>query len=111
MEWIAEAWKWLRHEVAHFGMLELGLLIVGGIVGSLVTWWRHRTLKGQIRSLHKAIDELKDMIRDMPGRPADEQRRIVAKAEEITLRASASTGVATVTGNLSKSPRDRDDWN
>ena len=100
MEWFDKKWEWVTHEAAQIGMLDLGLLIVGGIVGSLLTWWRHRTLKAQLRILQDGQAELLAMMRSMEGRTAEEQRSIVAKAEGM-LRASISTGAPTTVGNLS----------
>ena len=112
MEWKYLISQWWLANANAIALIEFGILIVGGVLA----WWRHRSLTGRMdelnkqnRSLLEGQGEILSLMRGMVGRPADVQRRIVAKAEEISIRGSVSTGVPIATGNLGVSPRDRDD--
>ena len=115
MEWSQPIVEWWNDNVVVISLVEFGLLIVGGIVGSLAAWWRHRSLKWQIRSLKcqmkdqertllAAIEAITESVRNMEGRSAEEQRRIVAEAEKIAISATASFGPITASATLSKRP-------
>ena len=115
MEWSQPIVEWWNDNAVVISLVEFGLLIVGGIVGSLAAWWRHRSLKGrfwslkcqmkdQERTLLAAIEELTEIVRNMEGRSAEEQRRIVAEAEKVAISATASFGPITASATLSKRP-------
>ena len=108
MEWSQPIVEWWNDNAVVISLVEFGLLIVGGIVGSLAAWWRHRSLKCQMkdqeRTLLAAIEELAESVRNMEGRSAEEQRRIVAEAEKIAISATASFDSITASATLSKRP-------
>ena len=108
MEWSQPIVEWWNDNAVVISLVEFGLLIVGGIVGSLAAWWRHRSLKGQMKAqecrLLAAIGELTKSVRNMEGRSVEEQRRIVAEAEKVAISAAASFGPITASATLSKRP-------
>ena len=115
MEWSQPIFEWWNDNAVVISLVESGFLIVGGIVGSLAAWWHHRSLNGQIRSLKcqmkdqertllAAIEELTESLRNMAGRSAEEQRRIVAEAEKIAISATASFDSITASATLRKRP-------
>ena len=111
MEWSQLIVEWWNDNAVAISLVESGLLIVGGTVTALATWWRNRSLTGQIRSLTgqfqsqlAAIEELTEMVRNMAGRSAEEQRRIVAEAEKIAISATASFDSITASATLHKRP-------
>ena len=108
MGWPQPIVEWWDDNAVVISLVEFGLLIVGGIVTALAAWWRHRSLKGQMkaqeRTLLAAIGELTESIRNMEGRSVEEQRRIVAGAEKIAISATASFGPITASATLSKRP-------
>ena len=61
-------------------------------------------MKDQERTLLAAIEELAESVRNMEGRSAEEQRRIVAEAEKIAISATASFDSITASATLSKRP-------
>ena len=108
MGWSQFIVEWWNDNAVVISLVEFGLLIVGGIVGSLAAWWRHRSLKGQMKAQERtvlaAIGELTESVRNMEGRSAEEQRRIVAGAEKIAISATASFGPMTASATLRKKP-------
>ena len=108
MEWSQTIVEWWSCNAAVISLVEFGLLIVGGIVTALAAWWHHRSLKGQMKAqectLLAAIGELTESIRNMEGRSAEEQRRIVAGAEKIAISATASFVPITSSATLRKRP-------
>jgi len=59
MDFIADWWEvvaawWVAHAVA-ISITELGILIVGSIMGSLIAWKRERSLKARIDELENKI--------------------------------------------------------
>ena len=119
MEWSQTIVEWWSCNATVISLVEFGLLIVGGSVTAVAAWWHHRSLKDQMkaqerslkdqmkaqeRSLLAAIEELTESVRNMEGRPAEEQRRIVAEAEKIAISATASFGPITASATLSKRP-------
>ena len=110
MEWSQTIVEWWSCNATVISLVEFGLLIVGGSVTAVAAWWHHRSLKDQMkaqerslkdqmkaqeRTLLAAIEELTESVRNMEGRPAEEQRRIVAEAEKIAISATASFGPIT----------------
>ena len=61
-------------------------------------------MKDQERTLLAAIEELAESVRNMEGRSAEEQRRIVAEAEKIAISATASFDSIIASATLSKRP-------
>ena len=119
MEWSQTIVEWWSCNATVISLVEFGLLIVGGSVTAVAAWWHHRSLKDQMkaqerslkdqmkaqeRTLLAAIEELTESVRNMEGRPAEEQRRIVAEAEKIAISATASFGPITASATLSKRP-------
>ena len=109
MEWISLFADWV------FASLWERLLLcaetVTIMIGGPLVWWHRWTLKSLVRSLrcdladmrrkqnddladmNRKQDKLLSMMREMVGRPEEEQKRIL---EVATMRASAMEATATV---------------